>query len=227
MKTKKNFLFGLIGAGALILSGSVGFAAWTIINNKASKNDSTLHISADATVNDESISITRSEWDSTKSVQFKPVKEANKQYKYSWLGASEELTAESLTAIFEIDGKAPKGKTVNITATFTETTNDATETYSSLVTKGIVAELPTPHVGSSGSSDNTGTAVANQAGEFKASVSVEFGWGTKFGNVNPYEHYNNLGYTPELATEAKKNIEYLQYLENCKFQLTVDFSIAD
>ncbi len=227
MKTKKNFLFGLIGAGALILSGSVGFAAWTIKNTTASKDDSTLHISADATVNDESISITRSEWDSTKSVQFKPVKDANKTYKYSWLGASEELTAESLTAIFEIDGKAPKGKTVNITATFTETTNnDATETYSSLVTKGIVAELPTPHVGSSGSS-NTGTAVASQAGEFKASVSVEFGWGTKFGNVNPYEHYNNLEYTPGLATEAKTNIEYLRYLENCKFQLTVDFSIAN
>ena len=227
MKTKKNFLFGLIGAGALILSGSVGFAAWTIINNNASKNDSTLHISADATVNDESISITRSEWDSTKSVQFKPVKEANKQYKYSWLGASEELTAESLTAIFEIDGKAPKGKMVNITATFTETTNDATETYSSLVTKGIVAKLPTPHVGSSGSS-NTGNVVASQTtGEFKASVSVKFDWGTNFGNVNPYEHYNNLEYTPELATEAKTNIQYLQYLENCKFQLTVDLSIAD
>lgn len=234
---KKNFLFGLIGVGALILSGSVGFAAWTIKNSTDSKKDTGLKITADATVNDENLQLTENEckWDENSSVKFLPVTKTG--LAYSWLSASNALSTEQLTATYTIAGKgAPASGTVTIDATFEDTTTASTDvkTYNELrslgtnsetKTKGIVGELPKPIIGSDGTA-NTGSVNAGTDGSFTASISVTFSWGAAFGGKNPYEYYNSKPYKKELATEAKTNIEYLAYLPKCSFKLTVNVTAA-
>lgn len=232
---KKNFLFGLIGAGALILSGSVGFAAWTIKNSTDSKENTDLKITADATVNDENLQLGECKWDENSSVKFLPVTKTGLDY--SWLSASNALTTEQLTATYNIAGKgAPASSKVTIDATFEDTTTASTnvKTYNELrdlgtnsETKktGIVGELPKPIIGSNGTA-NTGFVIAAADGSFTASISVTFSWGAAFEGKNPYEYYNSKPYKPDLATEAKTNIEYLAYLPKCSFKLTVNVKTA-
>ena len=239
MKTKKNFLFGLIGAGALILSGSVGFAAWTIKNTIASKDDSTLHISADAIVNDESLQLTEDECKWTDSiVQFKPVEKTG--LSYSWLSASDPAKTDDLTAIYQIKGKASASAKITIQATFDDLTQASKEkdvkSYQDLTTlgtnseqtpgKGIVGALPSPTITDGAGGAVTNSITADENGNFSASVSVTFSWGAAFGGKNPYEYYNSKPYKYDLATEAKTNIEYLAYLPKCSFKLTVNVTVA-
>ncbi len=228
---KKNFLFGLIGAGALILSGSVGFAAWTIKNSTDSKEDPSLKLTADATVNDESLQLGECKWTDS-VVEFKPVKKTGVTYSYSWLSASDVLTEDNLTAVYEIKGKASANANININASFTDSTtaSESVKTYSELTKlsastgKGIVDALPKAQVGSTGS--ETGSVTADGQGSFSASISVTFGWGFAFGGNNPYEYYNSKKYSVSLAGEAKTNIGYLSYLPKCSFTLSVKVSLA-
>lgn len=232
---KKNFLFGLIGAGALILSGSVGFAAWTIKNSTDSKENTDLKITADATVNDENLQLGVCNWDENSSVKFLPVTKTGLHY--SWLSATGALPSEQLTATYNITGTgAPASRAVTIDATFEDTTTASTnvKTYNELRSlgtnsetqkTGIVGELPKPIIGSNGTA-STGSVTAGADGSFKASISVTFSWGAAFGGKNPYEYYNSKPYKKELATEAKTNIEYLAYLPKCSFKLTVNVTAA-
>lgn len=226
----------MIGAGALILSGSVGFAAWTIKNSTDSKEDTDLKITADATVIDENLQLGECKWDENSSVKFLPVTKTG--LAYSWLSASDALSTEQLTATYTIAGTgAPASRAVTIDAKFEDTTkaSSGVKTYDELKnlgtnsekTKGtgIVGELPNPIIGSNGAA-NTGSVTANADGSFTASISVTFSWGAAFGGKNPYEYYNSKPYNKDLATEAKTNIEYLAYLPKCSFKLTVNVKAA-
>lgn len=234
---KKNFLFGLIGAGALILSGSVGFAAWTIKNRFDSKTDTSLKLSADATVNDERIKLDQNEckwFDSV--VEFKPVVESSKPYAHSWLSVSDQLSAENLTATYVVKGTATKGIKLNITASFTDDTKPGTDTiaYADIVKfgakdtnkTGVVGNLPNAAI-SSGNDGQSSTITVGDNGAFSADISVTFAWGDAFGGQNPYEYYNNQDYSETLANEAKANIEYLKYLPNCSFKLVVTVTASN
>lgn len=237
---KKNFLFGLIGAGALILSGSVGFAAWTIKNSTDSKEDTDLKITADATVKDESLQLIENECKWTdNTVQFKPVKKTGSPS--GWLSVSDPAdTTDDLTASYQIKGKASAQATITIQATFEDTTQKSTtddvKSYQELTTlgtnsektpgTGIVGALPSPTITDGAGGAVTNSITADENGNFSASVSVTFSWGAVFGGKNPYEYYNNKGYTPELANEARTNIKYLEYLPKCSFKLTVTVNAA-
>lgn len=234
---KKNFLFGLIGAGALILSGSVGFAAWTIKNGSDSKTDTSLKLSADATVNDERIKLDQNEckwFDSV--VEFKPVVDSSKHYAHSWLSVSDQLKAENLTATYVVKGTATKGTQLNITADFTDETKPGTDTiaYADIVKlgakdtnkTGVVGNLPDAVI-SSGDSGQSSTIIVGDNGAFSANISVTFAWGDAFGGQNPYEYYNNQDYSEPLANEAKANIEHLKYLPNCSFKLVVTVTASN
>ena len=235
---KKNFLFGLIGAGALILSGSVGFAAWTITNPSDSKEDTSLKITADGTVTDARFVIDTIAWDN-RSVQFKPVKEDQKTYTHNWLSASDVLPAEALGTSYTITGKAPEGTKLQVSAELTDETKadptNGVKTYAELAGlghentdgtggKGVVSALPKATVVFGSTPSNSITVDHN--GQFSATASLQFGWGAAFGGKNPYEFYNNKAYSPELAELAKTNIEYLKYLPKCSFKLKFTVSLA-
>lgn len=232
---KKNFLFGLIGAGALILSGSVGFSAWTIKNSTDSKEDSSLKITADADVKDESIKLGECSW-TDPLVEFKPVKTTET---YSWLEVSDPIPSENLVATYSIAGTAKAGQNLTISAKFadaTDTTKDEnSKKYSDLVIlgnsedgkeHGIVGALPTPTI-SGGSSGNASIEADSTSGAFSATISVQFSWGLAFGGVNPYKYYNSKKYSEPLADLAKTNIGYLSYLPKCSFKLTVTVNASN
>ncbi len=217
---KKNFLFGLIGAGALMLSAGVGFAAWTITGGNSS-TDGNLSLKADATVTDSHININSgssgSKW-TDDSIEFKPVIYADKTYKYKWLSASDALGQENLTATYHLVGTAAKNASLTLTATITETTN----VYSGLVTKGLVAN-PTLSV-------STTTVTADENGSFSQDITVTFAWGNHFklnnaaSAVNPYEFYNSQAYSDSLASDASTNISALNALKNCIFKLSLSLT---
>lgn len=232
---KKNFLFGLIGAGALILSGSVGFAAWTIKNSTDSKEDSSLKITADAEVKDERIKLGECSWTDS-LVEFKPVRTTET---YSWLEVSDSIAPENLGATYSIAGTAKAGQNLTISAKFedaTETTKDENaKKYADLVTlgdsedgktHGIVGTLPTPTI-SGGSSGNASVKADSTSGAFSATISVQFSWGGAFDGCNPYKYYNSKKYSESLADLAKTNIGYLSYLPKCSFKLTVTVTASN
>lgn len=213
---KKNFLFGLIGAGALILSGSVGFAAWTIKNSSDSKEDTSLKITADAEVKDQRISVTALNWDQ-KSINFAPSKiNSNGQpvsYSNTWLEA-DGYESSNLTTTCTVTGTAPDGVKLSVIPTLTETTN----VYTPLIGDGIVGKIPTPTV-----SLGNDTVTDSQ---FSATITIKFTWGSAFGGDNPYVFYNKTEYDADKAEEARDNILKLAQLKSCKFNLKVDVSLA-
>ena len=231
MKNKKNFLFALIGAGTLVLSAGVGFATWTINSTSDKNEDTSLKLSADATVNDNRIVLEmgsgKTEWTDS-LVKFIPVKKTsyNPVLKTVWLDVADSETKDNLTATYHVVGKDQAGKTINITPTFSDTTKESTtvKTYDQIKVlgkktdgqTGIVGALPVP----------IATQVkAGEKGEFSADITITFSWGDAFGGKNPYEYYNSQAYTKELGDEAKTNIENLQYLSHCSFKLEVTVSV--
>lgn len=216
---KKNFLFGLIGAGALMFSAGVGFAAWTITGGNSS-TDGNLSLKADATVTDSHINIDskKSGWTGDYSIEFKPVIDKTKTYEYNWLSASDALEQENLTATYHLVGTAAKNASLTLTATITENTN----VYSGLVTKGLVVN-PTLSV-------STTTVTADENGSFSQDIIVTFAWGNHFklknaaSAVNPYEFYNSQAYSDSLASDASTNISALKDLDNCTFKLSLSLA---
>lgn len=234
---KKHTLFALLGAGTLALSASVGFAAWTIKNNTDKKTDS-LQLSADATINNENVTLNEGTKWTDSTVQFKPVKsKAN----YSWLDASEELPEEDLSASYAISGTAGKNQALTISATFEDitTTSDDVKSYADLTAlgdnkdktdHGIVGTLPTPKIshGSTGNiQDSSLSITADAEGNFSATITVTFSWGAAFGGKNPYAYYNFYEYSKPLADLAQTNIGYLSYLPKCSFKLAVTVTASN
>lgn len=229
---KKHTLFALLGAGTLALSASVGFAAWTIKNATDSKTDSSLHLSADATINNENVTLNEGTKWTDSTVQFKPVKS---KATYSWLDASEDLPKEDLSASYAISGTAGKNQTLTISATFEETKSESSDaaSYAALTQlgdnkdntgHGIVGTLPTPKIshGSTGNAQDSSLSItADDNGSFSATITVTFSWGAAFGGNNPYAYYNSYEYSKTLADLAQNNIGYLSNLPKCSFKLTV------
>lgn len=221
---KKNFLFGLVGAGALILSAGVGYAAWTI-NGGNNTNKGNLNLKADASVNDSRINVDakKSEW-TDDSVEFKPVVPDGETYKHSWLTATNSLKEENLTASYHLEGKAGANAKLSVAATFTETTS-GTDTYASLVEKKLVSK-------SVMSITSPVSVTAGADGTFTQDITITFAWGEHFklpdaaAAVNPYEFYNSKDYTDELATEASTNLKALDALNHCTFELSLTVSLA-
>lgn len=217
---KKNFLFSLIGAGALMFSAGVGFAAWTITGGNSSTNGN-LSLKVDATVKDSHINIsTQSKWtDPSPSIEFKPVIDKTKTYQYNWLSASDALEKENLTATYHLEGTAAKNASLTLTATITETTN----VYSNLVSQKLVA-APTLSI------SETTDVTANENGSFSKDITVTFAWGEHFklkdadSAVNPYEFYNSQKYSDNLASDASTNISALNALNNCTFRLSLSLA---
>lgn len=235
---KKHTLFALLGAGTLALSASVGFAAWTIKNNTDSKTDS-LHLSADATINNESVTLNEGTKWTDSNVQFKPVKSKET---YSWLDASEELPEENLSASYAISGTAGKNQALTISATFEDTTtitSDDVKSYADLTAlgdnkdktgHGIVGALPTPKIshGSTGNiQDSSLRITADAEGNFSATITVTFSWGAAFDGKNPYAYYNFYEYSKTLADLAQTNIGYLSYLPKCSFTLAITVTASN
>lgn len=209
---KKNFLFGLIGAGALILSGSVGFAAWTINAKNDINKDASLGVSADGTVTDNRIKLdeTNSKFQSDfDSIAFVPVK--NNKISSPWLTANPIEDTEKLTIKYDLVVTGGASLTVSANASIVDEGTDTK--FTSLITEGIIGALPTNITVSL-------TEESSSKGTYKGTIVAEFTWGTHFTStkthviVNPYTFYNEQDYSDPLAKNANDNIAKLQDIQN-------------
>ncbi len=215
---KKNFLFGLIGAGALMFSAGVGYSAWTIVANDAKQDVTGPKLNADATVNDNRITIdSTSKWKDN-SIYFGPSSKGLTSGKTPWLTANPN-DSEDLVASYSLVVKSPAKTAPKVSATFDET--DDKKVYESIrdtdVKDGAVGAIPEPSV-DSGKRDGTDST------KYTFTVTIEFTWGKLFGSINPYAYYNNQSYAPDLAGAAKENIVELKELNSAQFKLTLTVS---
>lgn len=230
MKNKKNFLFALIGAGTLVLSAGVGFAAWTI-NAQNVEKDQKITVSADGTVNDNRISIESCTLQSNFStIAFKAVKPENSSITSPWLTTDSDAKSESLTLKYDLKVKGVQGLTLNFSGSVKDTGTDsstgATGSFDQLKKDKIVGD---PTV--SASNFNEGKTVdADSKVEYSTVITVTFSWGSRFttkdGVVNPYVYYNSLGYSDTHANEAKATIAKLNTIASYdKLQLHYSVSV--
>lgn len=212
---KKNFLFGLIGAGALILSGSVGFAAWTINVKNDINKDASLGVSADGTITDNRIKLDANSkfqtgFDSIAFVPVVPVSDAN--ITSPWLNADPLASAEKLTIKYDLIVTGGDNLTVSANASIVDEGKDTK--FTSLIDEGVIGALPTNiKVSLTKEISPTGTT-------YKGTIEAPFTWGTHFTStkthtpVNPYTYYNEQDYSDSLANDANESIAKLQNIQN-------------
>ena len=214
---KKNFLFGLIGAGALILSGSVGFAAWTI-NAQQETGTGSINVSADGTITDNRITIdtTNSKFqDGYNSISFAAAINGS-TFVTPWLSASTPIEAvDKLTLKYDVTVTGHAGLNVSATAKIVDKDNGE---FSKLInTDHIIGELPT----------NINVTLTDEAGNgtYKGTIEATFTWGSAFGNQNPYVYYNSKPYEKDLADKASENIAKLATITNYS-GLTLSYTVS-
>ena len=218
---KKNFLFGLIGAGALILSGSVGFAAWTI-NAQQETGTGSINVSADGTITDNRITIdtTNSKFqDGYSSISFAAALNEN-NFPNPWLSASPLELVDKLSLKYDVTVTGHAGLNVSATASIEDngTAVNGTDTpFRTLIKAGIIGELPT--ISEVTLTDNAGN------GTYKGTIEATFTWGSIFGNQNPYVYYNSQKYEKNLADKASENIAKLATITNYS-GLTLSYTVS-
>lgn len=214
MKNKKNFLFALIGAGTLVLSAGVGFAAWTIGTQNES-NKKSINVSADGMVNDNRITIdtTNSKFKDEKGLSFVGKKTDET---YNWLSINPEDTTDNLSLTFHLEVTSQvENLNLKVTGSIvdTNTTSEKNGAFDQLVADNLITK-PTSISGSL-------SATKDDTKKYSADLTLDFGWGAEFGKVNPYKYYNNQAYTPDLGNSASTNLKKLDSIKN---YLNLEFS---
>ncbi len=222
---KKHTLFALLGAGTLVLSASVGFAAWTI-NAKPVDGKADINVSADGTVNDNRITIdsTQSKFASDSGIAFNAVK--NDEITNPWLSADPLGDSEKLSLTYHLYVKGKTGLASKLSVSGSVVDKGAGTKYDELAKDGvaIVGKLPTINEGIKFTEQDIGSTEST----YYASISLTFSWGAKFTSskshtiVNPYTYYNENDNS--LADDAKTTLSKLKDLEGytgLKFEFTV------
>lgn len=140
--------------------------------------------------------------DNSKKVSFgAPAKMENTK---AWLTNDKNGTVEKLTVVYELTVKTKGDSTAVTDLTSTEITGSLScaATY-----EGYIV-LP--------------TAVVSEVGAGVYRLTLEFKWGSKFGDVNPYEYYNGKTYTDELAQTALTDLREINKLNSQEFTLTIN-----
>lgn len=226
---KKHTLFALLGAGTLVLSASVGFAAWTI-NARDVKDDASINVSADGTVNDNRIEISKSGEGTTSGfasgsgIAFNAVNDT--KITNPWLSADPLDDSEKLSLTYNLYVKGKTGLKLSVNGKVTDVGEG--KKYDALAGANIVGALPSisPSIAltelNQGSGSNPST--------YTASIPLNFSWGSQFTStktgviVNPYTYYNEQDYGDPLAKNAKDTLSQLKDLEGytgLKFEFTV------
>lgn len=122
----------------------------------------------------------------------------------AWLTNDKKGTVEKLTVVYELTVKT-KGNSTAVTGL---TSTEIISSLSCAATYEGYIVLP--------------TAVVSEVGAGVYRLTLEFKWGSKFGNVNPYEYYNGKTYTDELAQTALTDLGEINNLNSQKFTLTIN-----
>lgn len=206
---RKTLTLTLVLLSCLALIG-VGFASWIISANTTEEVEG--NISVD-TVTDNRLTVTTAWLNEKNSVVF-GWKEGT--YTNNWLKNTDTNYAENLSVTLVVTVKDAKGNAKDAAATNGVTaTIQGDEKYTTAKNANLVGELPEAVV----------EKVEGQTGVYH--VTFTFTWGSTFNGQNPLEYYNNQGYTDELATAAKTNLDSLSALKDSKFTITLTVKPAE
>ena len=243
---KKKLTITIASILSVIVIIGVGFAAWVITNPEVkAESDGTISVE---TVTDKSYSLTAAiegaisfgapktpDAEATKGWLKNDAKTENLEatltltldYKY-WSVIPENLklkieagTKTGETFVKDTDkkfeGLVEASILKNPTISYDEKTNDTPVT---VTMNGAEVEIPRTAFGSV---DTTDSDTAKKA---TATIKITFGWGTKFGSENPYNHYNKENYSTTLAKEANDNLTKLYELKDVNYKVTVTGTTA-
>ena len=234
MKMKRK---GIILASAILGSVAVvstGFAAWVISTPKTTEATGNIQVE---TVTDDRTSFTVAFADGNDDVYFgAPATMSNPD---AWLtnqGGTQEDRDASLDVDVKYQGANASG---NITVTLqfgtmSEGENPTFQNGTKAVVDGNKNALSDTGVATESLTYfevPTGWTLADDGASYSktfaltdghADVDLEFGWGTAFASVNPYDYYNGKTYNDTLGNAAVANLTALNTLINNKI---IKFSI--
>lgn len=247
-KFKKKTRSKVIAASIAILSSaavvSTGFAAWVISGGDSKKAEG--NITADTVIN--SIHTVKLDGSNDGNVFFGAPQEMADN-SFTWLKNNAKDKTEDLTATFgftvaglEKDVKDTKPSDLFDSTKFkleeTTTDDDVSKKYSTYAAhdKNYLAALPAFDFEAKASYDTaagSGSGIYlvpgtytpgsnNNYGTQHFTVTIQFGWGSKFGGVNPYKHYNTeeMFNSPDARSEALKALDELKNID-ASFKLTI------
>lgn len=243
---KKKLTITIASILSVIVIIGVGFAAWVITNPNV-KDEANGTISVE-TVTDKSYTLTAEIAQNDKTIVFgKPANATTegKWFTFDSLTKEEKLEA-TLTLTLNYNNLADVGE-----ITFKMETlkgPDVDKTFESLVTgkyivnptisyKGnaetytaITAEGKTVFNGLTVPKDafkETTAPTESAMGEATATIKITFGWGSVFGNTNPYTYFNgeSHSYDKDYAT-AKAALTELTKLNGVNYKVTVTGTTA-
>ena len=238
-KFKKSSKSKSLTLGIAILSSaaivSTGFAAWVITGGAEASVSGT--ITADEVINNQhTIKFTEGNSSNLGEI-FYGRPDPNPKTQYKWVSSnSTKKQCLTLSATFtvanvntELTNDATSiGTIIDADKTvFKETTDstDASTKYATLAAddKKYVAALPKVILGGTDTNSvgvhiTLNGEVADKTATFN--LKIVFGWGSAFGNINPYEYYGVMAYTEALGTEATTRLEAIHKM-NATFNLTL------
>lgn len=241
---KKKLTITIASILSVIVIIGVGFAAWVITNPKVEDTaDGSISVE---TVTDKSYTLAATI--SGEAISFGSPKTPDAEATKGWLVNNDK--AENLTATLKLTLNYNNFDDVGVITFKMETLKDsvADGTFASLVTGGYIVN---PTISYKATDAETYTAITEAEktvftgltvpkGAFKettvpngsatgvatATIKITFGWGTKFGSENPYNHYNKEDYSTTLAKEANDNLTKLYELKDVNYKVTVTGTTA-
>lgn len=198
---RKTLTLTLCLLSCLALIG-VGFAAWIITSDTKQEVQGNLVVDV---VTDNRLTIETAWLDEKDAITF-GWKEGN--YANGWLQNNDANYKENLTVTLVVTVKNSKGEAVDAASVNATITGD--DKYTAAKDANLVGALPTQL-----------NAVKQEGKTGVYHITITLTWGSAFNNLNPSEFYNKESYTPELATNAKTNLESLALLKDSKFTVTL------
>lgn len=243
---KKKLTITIASILSVIVIIGVGFAAWVITNpNVATSKDGTISVE---TVTDKSYTLTATI--SGEAISFGAPAEMNTAN--AWLKADKDAKTENLEATLMLtlnyNNFADVGEITFKMETLKGSDVDK-NTFANLVTGGYIVN---PTISYKAKNAETYTAITAEEktvfdgltipeGAFKettaptgsamgvatATIKITFGWGSVFGNTNPYTHFNGEGhsYDKDYKT-AKDALTELTKLKDVSYKVTVTGTTA-
>ena len=243
---KKKLTITIASILSVIVIIGVGFAAWVITNpNVSTSQDGTISVE---TVTDKSYTLTAAI--SNKAISFGAPAEMNTAN--AWLKADKDAKTENLEATLTLtlnyNNLADVGEITFKMETLKGSDAD-NKTFTDLVTGGYIvnptisykatnAETYTA-ITAEGKTVFTGLTVPKEAfkettaptesamGVATATIKITFGWGSKFGNTNPYTYFNGESHSYKNDyTTAKAALTELTKLKDVSYKVTVTGTTA-
>lgn len=215
---KRKTLTLAISVFALLAIISVGFASWVITRPKQTA-DAAGSITVEAVEGE--VNYLKSAVVEGKIRFGRPETMSNTN---AWLTSNAaDSEKENLTVNLKITLSAQLKGEEQITLSIAPKSDDAKKYNDAVTNEYIKAPVFTKKITLAECTFLTKDDFTQDGDVFVANVNIKFGWGEKFGSVNPYEYYNTKEFNPVNVKEATDALAALHEFNDCNYVVTVVF----